>query len=203
MANNFSQRCPEMMALLRHTEDSIFFKDMDGRFTLVSEAKAKKSCARWEDMIGKTDFDFLPLEEARRCRDDEIFIMETGESIVDKEEELTRSNGSKSWLSVSKFPWKDIDGEPIGVIGISRDITQRKKLEKLARQQGKSIAEVTRQAIDIGLEKLSVNERQEQILAALEAARKLRESMPMLDIDIVADLHQIREERDDALFSGS
>ena len=80
---------------------------------------------------------------------------------------------------------------------------QRKKLEKLARQQGKSIAEVTRQAIDIGLEKLSVNERQEQILAALEAARKLRESMPMLDIDIVADLHQIREERDDALFSGS
>ena len=80
---------------------------------------------------------------------------------------------------------------------------QRKKLEKLARQQGKSIAEVTRQAIDIGLEKLSVDERREQMLAALEAARKLRESMPMLDVDIVADLHQMREERDDALFSGS
>lgn len=118
------------MALLRYSADSIFFKDMDGRFTLVSEAKARKSCTRWEDMIGKTDFDFLPVEEAQRCRDDEIFIMETGESIVDKEEELTRSDGSKSWLSVSKFPWKDIDGETIGVIGISRDITRRKKLEK-------------------------------------------------------------------------
>lgn len=118
------------MALLRHSADSIFFKDIDGRFTLVSEAKARKSCTRWEDMIGKTDFDFLPMEEARRCRDDEIFIMETGESIVDKEEVLTRADGSKSWLSVSKFPWKDIDGETIGVIGISRDITRRKNLEK-------------------------------------------------------------------------
>jgi PAS domain S-box-containing protein len=129
MANNFNQRCPEMMALLRHTEDSIFFKDMDGRFALVSEAKARRSTVRWEDMIGKTDFDFLPQEEARKCRDDEIFIMETGESIVDKEEELTRPDGSHSWISVSKFPWKDLDGETIGVIGISRDISKRKKLE--------------------------------------------------------------------------
>lgn len=130
MANNFTQRCPEMIALLRHSEDSIFFKDMDGRFTLVSEAKARRSVVRWEEMIGKTDFDFLPLEEAQRCRDDEIFIMETGESIIDKEEELTRRDGTKSWISVSKFPWKNFEGEIIGVIGISRDISKRKKLEK-------------------------------------------------------------------------
>lgn len=129
MTNKFHQRCPEMMALLRHSEDSIFFKDMDGRFVLVSEAKARRSAVGWENMIGKTDFDFLPLEEARKCRDDEIFIMETGESLVDKEEELTRLNGTKSWISVSKFPWKDINGETIGVIGISRDISKRKKLE--------------------------------------------------------------------------
>jgi PAS domain S-box-containing protein len=118
-----------MMALLRHSEDSIFFKDMDGRFTLVSEAKARRSAVRWEEMIGKTDFDFLPLDEAQKCRDDEIFIMETGESIVDKEEELTRPNGTQSWISVSKFPWKDSHGETLGVIGISRDISKRKKLE--------------------------------------------------------------------------
>ena len=97
---------------------------------MVSEAKARRSAVRWEEMIGKSDFDFLPLEEARKCRDDEIFIMETGKSIVDKEEELTRPDGSQSWISVSKFPWKDLDGEIIGVIGISRDITRRKKLEK-------------------------------------------------------------------------
>ena len=130
MKNNFKWRCPEMMALLRHSDDSIFFKDMDGRFTAVSEAKARRSGVRWEEMIGKSDFDFLPLEEARICRDDEIFIMETGESIIDKEEELTRLDGSKSWISVSKFPWKDVNGETIGVIGISRNISERKKLQQ-------------------------------------------------------------------------
>lgn len=128
MTNNFHQ-CPEMMALLRYTQDSVFFKDMDGRFVLVSDAKATRSLVCWEEMIGKTDFDFLPLDEARKCRDDEIFIMETGESLVDKEEELTRLDGTKSWISVSKFPWKDMSGETIGVIGISRDISKRKKLE--------------------------------------------------------------------------
>jgi hypothetical protein len=82
MAKNFNQRCPEMMALLHHTEDSIFFKDMDGRFILVSEAKARKSAVDSEVMIGKTDFDFLPLKGARKCRDDEILIMETCESPI-------------------------------------------------------------------------------------------------------------------------
>lgn len=130
MANRFKERCPEMIALLRHSADSIFFKDMDGRFTLVSEAKARRSGVGWEEMIGKTDFDFLPLEEAKQCRDDEIFIMESGESLIDKEEELTRGDGTRSWISVSKFPWKDIDDEIIGVIGISRDISGRKQLER-------------------------------------------------------------------------
>jgi PAS domain S-box-containing protein len=131
MANNLRTRCPEIVALLGHTDDSIFFKDMDGRFVMVSEAKAKRSNISWDEMLGKTDFDFLPPEEAQRCRDDEIFIMETGQSIIDKEEELTRLNGKdKSWVSVSKFPWKDVDGEIIGVIGISRDISERKLLER-------------------------------------------------------------------------
>jgi hypothetical protein len=40
------------------------------------------------------------------------------------------------------------------------------------------------------------------MIAALEKTRKLRDSMPLLDVDIVADLHQMREERDDALFRG-
>ena len=79
---------------------------------------------------------------------------------------------------------------------------QRRKLVELAKAQGKSVAEITRQAIDAGLEKLSTIEQRERMLAALEAARKLRDSMPMLDIDVVADIRQMREERDHELFSG-
>ena len=80
---------------------------------------------------------------------------------------------------------------------------QRRKLAELAKAQGKSVAEVTRLAIDAGLETLNTQEQHARLLAALEAARKLRDSMPMLDIDVVADIHQMREERDNELFRGS
>lgn len=79
---------------------------------------------------------------------------------------------------------------------------QRRKLAELAKSQGKSVAEITRQAIDAGLEKLIAMEHSERMLAGMEAARKLRDSMPMLDVDVVTDIHQMREERDNELFSG-
>jgi predicted transcriptional regulator len=79
---------------------------------------------------------------------------------------------------------------------------QRRKLAELAKIQGKSIAEVTRQAIEVGLEHLGAMEQRQRMFAALESARKLRDSMPMLNLDVVADLHQIREERDHELGSG-
>jgi len=80
---------------------------------------------------------------------------------------------------------------------------QRLMLAKFAKIQGKSIAEVTRQAIDLGLEKLNAIEQSERMLATLQAARQLQESMPMIDVDVVVDLHQLREEHDNEFFSGN
>jgi predicted DNA-binding protein len=77
---------------------------------------------------------------------------------------------------------------------------QRKKLAALARAQGKSVAEVTRLAIDAGLEKLEQDEQLVRMVAALKAAQQLRDSMPMLTLDLMADLHQMRKERDNDLF---
>ncbi|RPI28947.1 MAG: hypothetical protein EHM70_16175 [Chloroflexota bacterium] len=81
------------------------------------------------------------------------------------------------------------------------DPRQRQKLAKLAQSQGKSIAEITRQAIDAGLEQLERNNRKTQLETTLQAAQQLRDSMPMLEIDVVADIRQMREERDDELSS--
>lgn len=80
---------------------------------------------------------------------------------------------------------------------------QRRKLAELAKAQGKSIAEVTRQAIDAGLEIINAAEQSQRMLAMLESARQLRESMPLLIIEPAADLHQLREERDHELFRGN
>jgi hypothetical protein len=85
---------------------------------------------------------------------------------------------------------------------------QRSKLAELAAIQGKSIAEVTREAINIGIEQIAKDNPQARMNAALEAARQLRESMRQrhgqpLDIDVVEDIRKIREERDEELFCRS
>ena len=78
---------------------------------------------------------------------------------------------------------------------------QRQKLTELARVQNKSIAEITRHVIDIGLEKMSKNEQLDRMVATLEAAQQLRGSMPMLEINVVTDIRLMREERDNELLS--
>jgi hypothetical protein len=80
---------------------------------------------------------------------------------------------------------------------------QRQKLAELARLQGKSVAEITRQAIDAGLERMSVDDQRDRRLSALAAAKRLRESMPVLNTDLVKELQQMREERGDALLRGN
>ena len=88
------------------------------------------------------------------------------------------------------------------------DPRQRRKLAELARAQGKSVAEVTRQAIDIGLEQMQQDDPQAQLRAALTAGHRLRESMRQryggpLNVNVVDDIRQMREERDEELLRRS
>ena len=110
--------------------DSVYFKDDQNRFILVNRAKAMHSSVSPEEMIGKTDFDFLPEEQARKILDDDNNIMNTGEPIISKVEKLTHSDGSEKWVSVTKIPRYDSEGDIKGTIGISRDITDWKKAEE-------------------------------------------------------------------------
>ncbi len=81
---------------------------------------------------------------------------------------------------------------------------QRRKLAELAKARGKSVAEVTRDAINLGLEQMKKDDKQARMQAALAAATRLRESMRQrngmpLEIDPVEDIRQMREERDEEL----
>ena len=115
-------------SLLENIPDSIYFKDMDGRYVEVSTSKTKHLNVDKESLIGKTDFDFYLEEEAQKMRKDEIYVMKNEETLV-IEEKITRPNDETSWVSVVKSPCYDKNKNIIGIIGISRDITKRKKAE--------------------------------------------------------------------------
>lgn len=119
-----------LKTLMNNIPDSIYFKDEQSRFIMVNAAKAARSNISPEQMIGKTDFDFLPGEQAQRILDDENAIMRSGQPIMNKVEHLVYENGSDRWVSVTKIPRYNDEGSIIGTMGISRDVTDWKHTEE-------------------------------------------------------------------------
>ena len=126
-------------ALMDNIPDAIYFKDTEGRFTRVNSHAPYRGNKAPEEVVGKTDFDFFVEEHARAAYEDEQRVMRTGVPIVDKEEKEVYPDGSTTWLSTTKVPIFDDAGRVTGIVGISRDITERKRAEEsrieLAREQ--------------------------------------------------------------------
>lgn len=125
--------------IMNNSHDTIYFKDVESKFILVSKAQAL--CLNLEDpkqAIGRTDFDFFAEEFARQAFEDEQRIMTTRVPIIGKVEKLQWPNGRIMWVSASKYPLFDLRGNVLGTWGSSRDITDitlaKEELEKLNEQ---------------------------------------------------------------------
>lgn len=126
-----------LQTLMDTIPDSIYFKDDQNKFIKVNKAKAAHNNVKPEEMIGKTDFEFLAEEPAKKAFEDDEKVLKTGKFIINKIEKLTSSDGSQRWVSVTKIPRFDPEGNIIGTMGISRDITEWKKLEEIHKKDGK------------------------------------------------------------------
>ncbi len=124
--------------LMTTIPDNIYFKDRNSRFIKINQ-----SLARWfglgdpDDAVGKTDADFFGEEHARQACADEQKVMATGEPLVGVEEKETWPDGRVTWVTTSKVPIRDKAGSVVGLVGISRDITEQKRLEEQLRQAQK------------------------------------------------------------------
>lgn len=112
-----------MKDMLDSWPDAIFFKNRNGNLILVNEAHALGMRSKFIDVIGKTDWDLFPKEEAVIMTKDDEYVMTTGRPIIDKVEYITFGDGSRHYVSITKVPRRDENGHIIGIMGISRDIT--------------------------------------------------------------------------------
>ncbi|MEO8669070.1 MAG: diguanylate cyclase [Bauldia sp.] len=109
--------------------DPLNAKDASGKFLAANPATAALMLAGTADaLIGRTDFDFYPVETARHFRDDEIRIMAAGVATA-IEQRLVHRDGTNGWLSTLKAPLRNHRGEIVGLLTLNRDITDRKRLE--------------------------------------------------------------------------
>jgi diguanylate cyclase (GGDEF)-like protein len=82
-------------------------------------------------MIGLTDFDLHAADAARNFRASEENILRTGQPMIDQEESVVDAAGSRKWVLSTKVPLRNDENEIFGLVGISRDITARKKADIL------------------------------------------------------------------------
>jgi len=126
--------------LLNNSTDCIYFKDSESRFIRINRALARL----WglkdpEEAVGKTDFDFMPAN-AQQLFQDEQDILQFRKPIISQEVKLTTKQGETHWFSETKVAIKNQKGKAVGLVGISRDITQRKLVE-IEIEQAKKQAE--------------------------------------------------------------
>jgi PAS domain S-box-containing protein len=116
--------------LLEHSTDRIYFKDVHSQFVRINPHKAQLlHLSDPSEAIGKTDQDFIADDGAIGRRQDELEIIRSGRPLIGKEEREDWPDGSVTWISTTKMPLFNSEGECIGTFGISRDITERKKGE--------------------------------------------------------------------------
>jgi diguanylate cyclase (GGDEF)-like protein/PAS domain S-box-containing protein len=122
-----------LQSLMDNVPDKIYFKDTESHFLRVNRAHATSlGAGDVLEVMGKTDFDYRPPEHARLAYADEQRIVRTGQPLVDKLEPVHVA-GDLRWVSATKAPIKDPTGRVVGIVGISRDITERKLAEEELR----------------------------------------------------------------------
>ncbi len=123
-----------LRTLIDHLPDYIYVKDTGSRHILTNKANLELSGARREeDIVGKTAVDYLDEDSALAQIGRDREFLESGQSMSSEEELVVMRNGEKKWLLTTRVPLKNDRQENIGLVGISRDITDRKKIEESLR----------------------------------------------------------------------
>ncbi len=116
-------------SLLDSIPDIIFYKDLNGAYLGCNLPFAKFTGLTKEEIVGKTDFDLFDKEVAEIFRFHDHKMMEE-KQLRHNEEWITFPDGKKILVDTVKTPYWRTDGSLIGVLGISRDITERKQAEQ-------------------------------------------------------------------------
>ncbi|WP_437610850.1 ATP-binding protein [Sorangium sp. So ce834] len=120
-----------LQAIVDNTAAVIFAKDLEGRYMLVNRGFEELFHMGREQVLGKTDHDVFPREQADGYRANDLLVLQQNRAI-ELDELAPQRNGVRTYMSL-KFPLRGPAGRPEGICGISTEITSRKHAEDVLR----------------------------------------------------------------------
>jgi len=134
--------------LLSNAPAMIYWLDKEGRFIIVNECFANLFNKSPEDIKGKYLYDLYPENISDRIYDDNMEIIESKTPKYNIEEFLETPKGM-IWVRTDKVPYKDINGEVMGIIGVLSDVTHQKQINEDLRKSEEKFRGITERSFDI------------------------------------------------------
>jgi len=150
--NKAEEELRKYQFMVESAHDAIFFKDLKSRYIIANNRTLEAFGLSKEKVIGKNDYELMPdKKEAKKNIEDDQIVFDTG-----KPEEITKymsgADGKEYWFQAIKVPQFDNNGNIIGLVGIARDITERKHIEEDLKK---------------GQEKLLLQYKHEQLISTI------------------------------------
>ncbi len=130
-----------LRTLIDAIPDLVLFKDLQGRNLVVNKAVEQSLGLPREALIGRTNRDLLPAEMAAICTASDQAAMAAGKPIHAEERSKGR-DGEALYLDTIKAPIRDTHGKVVGLVAVSRDITERICMEEALRKNEKFIRDI-------------------------------------------------------------
>ena len=130
-----------LRAVIDNLPDLVFLKDIGGHYLLNNMAHV-----RWlgatdpADVRGRTVFDFFSDDVAAAFHQGDMKVAESRQPLFNQDEHMVDARGNHSWRLTSKIPWLDDNGQTVGLVCISRDVTEQKRAEEHLKKANAELA---------------------------------------------------------------
>ena len=135
------EKSDELETIFDNIPALIFYKDTKNKFLLANKVLTDAYHMKKGELNGKSLFDMFPHDEAQAYWDDDLAVINSGKprlNIVEKWE----TDESLKWVNTNKIPLKNKEGNIIGILGFSVDITEQKNNEELIKARNKELEEI-------------------------------------------------------------
>jgi PAS domain S-box-containing protein len=131
-----------LQSILDNSSTVVFLKDVEGRYITVNRRYEELFHVTRQTVVGKSDHDIFPRENADRFRQHDLLALEKG-GPFEVEEFVPHDDGLHVYISV-KFPLFTAEEKPYAVCGIATDITERKRAEAAIREREERLHQAVR-----------------------------------------------------------